>query len=429
MRTAPLLLLAACSAGARAPLAPVADREAAVTLVPAPAPAAPQVTQHTYEAAEDAAAATRPIRTYALPPSTVSALARERVRGQVLVAGPLFPTQKAAAGLVSTIDDAQQPVALRVVADKGKVIQVTTTAAADCVGGFAQSYELTVFVPRSTLVPRTTAPLVKNFDDGTAYAIDRGAPVRVTTAGLSWFDTMLDQTSAAPPERLAYGLGKYVPAAVPAAPGERLVCDGAPMTKTEWSAAKQVEAERAAAKTNAVSRRIANARVQSKAAAKTDAVGALVDLALQDTMEAKADEANAPYCTVAPSTAKPVAGKLGGAAYVWTDARGNDRVYRAEQGYLADVGATCARVRVAVEPGVVRHIDGAQASSPRVARQKVWVPKAGPVFWPDGTKAGKYTGKTERFTRVTDRENFICVDVRGVAEEVCHRKGDVVVEK
>ena len=422
MRSAPLLLLAACSASARAPVASVAEIEAPPPV--AAAPAAPQVTQQTYEAAEDAATL-RPVRTYALPPTTVSALARERVRGQVLVAGPLFPTQKAAAGLVSTIDDAQQPVALRVVADKGKVIQVTTTAAADCVGGFPQSYELTVFVPRSSLVPRTTAPLVKKFDDGTAYAIDRGAPVRVTSAGISWFDTMLDQTSAAPPERLAYGLGKYVPAPVPAAPGERLVCDGAPMTKTEWTAAKQAEAERAAAKTNAASRKIAQART----VAKTDAASALVDLALNDTMEAKADDANAPYCTVAPSTAKPVAGKLGGAAYVWTDARGNDRVYRAEQGYLADVGATCARVRVAVEPAAVRHVDGAPQASPRVAKQKVWIPKAGPVFWPDGTKAGKYTGKTERFTRVTERENFICVDVRGVAEEVCHRRDDVVVEK
>jgi hypothetical protein len=423
MRSAPLLMLAACSASARAPVAPVAELEASPPSIAAPAAAAPQVTQQTYEAAEDAAAL-RPVRTYALPPSTVSSLARERVRGQVLVAGPLFPTHKAAAGLVSTIDDVQQPIALRVVADKGKVIQVTTTASADCVGGFSQSYELTVFVPRSSLVPRTTAPLVKKFDDGTAYAIDRGAPVRVTAAGISWFDTMLDQTSAAPPERLTYGLGKYVAAAVPAAPGERLVCDGGPMTKAEWSAAKLLEAERAAAKTNAVSRRIADSRVQSKAAAKTDAVGALVDLALKDDMAAKADDANAPYCTVStPSAAKPVAGKLGGAAYVWNDTRTNDRVYR------ADVGATCARVRVAVDSAVVHDVRAGETASPRVAKQKVWVPKAGPVFWPDGTKAGKYTGKTERFTRVTERDNFICVDVRGVAEEVCHRKDDVTVEK
>jgi len=27
-----------------------------------------------------------------------------------------------------------------------------------------------------------------------------------------------------------------------------------------------------------------------------------------------------------------------------------------------------------------------------------------------------------------ERENLICVDVRGVAEEVCHRRADVSVE-
>jgi hypothetical protein len=61
-------------------------------------------------------------------------------------------------------------------------------------------------------------------------------------------------------------------------------------------------------------------------------------------------------------------------------------------------------------------------------RQRVWIPKPGPVFWPDGTKAGKYTGRSERFMRVTERESLICVDVRGVAEEVCHRRADVTVE-
>jgi len=31
-------------------------------------------------------------------------------------------------------------------------------------------------------------------------------------------------------------------------------------------------------------------------------------------------------------------------------------------------------------------------------------------------------------SRVTEREGLICVDVRGVAEEVCHRRADVTVE-
>ncbi len=48
---------------------------------------------------------------------------------------------------------------------------------------------------------------------------------------------------------------------------------------------------------------------------------------------------------------------------------------------------------------------------------------------PKTLKAGRYTGKGERFTRVTERDKLICVDVRGIASEVCHRTADVTVEK
>ncbi|MBL0219870.1 MAG: hypothetical protein IPQ07_39145 [Myxococcales bacterium] len=430
MRSASLLLLAACSTGARVPATTAADRD--VAPVAAPAAAAPQVTaSQTMIEHTDDAAAIRPVRTYALPAATASRLAKESVRGQVLVAGPLFPTESAAKALVSTIDDAQQPIAMRVIKDRGKVVQVTTTAAADCVDGFAQHYELSVFVPRSSLVPRTTTEITKSFEDGTAYAIDRGAPVRVSSAGVAWFDPMLDQTAAAPPERLAYSLGKpYVAATVPAAPGERLVCDGAPITKAEWLARKQAKSDRDAAKTSAALRRVADARASTRAAVKADAIDGLVDLALNDgTASAKAADAAPPYCTVAPIATRPVAAKLGGAAYVVNDPRGTDRVYRLgeDQAYLADVGATCARMRVAIDATAVRTAATATPSL-RGARQKVWIPKPGPVFWPDGTKAGKYTGKADRFTRVTERDQLICVDVRGVAEEVCHRRDDVVVE-
>lgn len=428
MRSASLLLLAACSAGARVPTPTTPDREAPAA---ASAPAAPQLTesQTTIEHTDDAAAI-RPVRTYALPAATVARLDKEKVRGQVLVAGPLFPTETKAKGLISTIDDTQQPVAMRVVKDRGKVVEVVTTAGADCAPGFAQHYELSVFVPRSSLVPRTTAEITRTFDDGTAYAIDRGAPVRVTSAGVAWFDAMLDQTAAAPPEKLAYSLGKpYAPATVPAAPGERLICDGAPITKAEWLARKQSQLDRDAAKTSAALRRVADARAATRASVKSDAIDGLVDLALNDgTASAKVADATPPYCSVAVAAQKPVAAKLGGAAYVVNDLRGTDRVYRADQTYLADVGTTCARVRVVVDPIIVRPLPGAPAAL-RGVRQKVWIPKPGPVFWPDGTKAGKYTGKSDRLTRVTERDDLICVDVRGVAEEVCHRRDDVIVEK
>jgi hypothetical protein len=391
MRVVPtFLLLAACSA-------------------PAAASPAPRAQRVVVEATDDAAAV-KPVRTYALPQATVASLAREKVRGQVLVAGPLFPTDAAARTMTSTIDDGAQPMAMKVVADRGKVVQVTTTGAADCAPSPARSYELTVFVPRSALVPRTTEAIVKEVGDGTAFAIDRGAPVRVTPAGAAWFDTLLDQTPAAPPERLAYSLTRpYAPAAVPGAAGERLVCDGAPMTKAEWTARRDDEALRAAAKTNAQLKKVATARAQVK---QTDAVDGLMDAVVNETATLKAEPTDLPYCRVA----------LG-------DGRATDKVFRVGDAYLAEVPATCARVRVAVDTKKLTPPAGAPAAKGVVKKQKTWIPKPGPVFWPDGTKAGKYTGKSERYTRVTERDGFVCVDVRGVAEEVCHRAADVSVEK
>ena len=427
MRSAPLLLLAACTA-ARVSTPTVVDKEAAAgPAAPAAAAPAPKMSEShaTYEHDDDAAAL-RPARTYDLPAATSAALARERVRGQVLVAGPLFPTAAAARGLVSTIDDGLTPMAMRVVADKGKVVQVTTLAGADCVEGFGQHYELSVFVPRTSLVPRTTAEITKTFDDGTAYAIDRGAPVRVTSAGMAWFDPVLDQTAAAPPERLTYNLAKpYAATPVPAAPGERLVCDGSPMTAAQWTARKQLQQARDATRNNAAARRVAEARAANRAQASSDAVDGLVDLALNDSTP-KADRTELPYCGVA---ANPARSKLGGTAFAWTAQRGTDHVYATDRSYLADVGATCGRVRVAIDVTSVGRVTAAAVGGVRAGKQRVWVPKPGPVFWPDGTKAGKYLGGNDRFTRVTEHDALICVDVRGVAEEVCHRRDDVVVEK
>jgi hypothetical protein len=424
MRSATLLMLAACSASTPAPsLVTVPAR------VETQATSAPQQvveSNATYETDSATQPQARPVRTYELAPSTAAALEREKLRGQVLVSGLVFPTAAAARNVVSTMD-VQQPVAMRVIKDHGKIVQVATAAATDCVDRLAQNYELSVFVPRSSLVPRTTAPITKTFEDGTAFAIDRGAPVRITGAGLNWFDAALDQTEAAPPERLSYGLTKpYSVAAIPPPPGERLVCDATPMTKDEWTTRKRIEHDLDAARTNAASRRVADARVAKRASKQTDAADRLLDLALHDgTSASVADEARRelPYCGVVTPAAK-----LGGSTYAWAEPRGNDHVYRADAHYLADVGASCGRVRVAVEPAAVGRVVATPVTTTRGIRQRVWIPKPGPVFWPDGTKAGKYTGRSERFMRVTERESLICVDVRGVAEEVCHRRADVTVE-
>jgi len=437
MRSASLLMLAACSAGTRVPTQVATPEPSEVVVARAPV-FIPQVTESnaTYATDSDEKQQTRSAPAYPVAAETVAALAREKLRGQVLVSGLVFPTEAAAKNVVMSIDS-QQPIAMRVVKDRGKVVQVATAAASDCVDGFAQHYELSVFVPRSSLVPRTTVEITKTFDDGTSFAIDRGAPVKITPSGVAWFDAILDQTAAAPPERLSYGLAKpYAAAVIPPAPGERLVCDGSPMTKTEWMARKELEHDRDAARTNAAARRVAEARAAKRAGTKkTDALDNLVDLALHDgTSSISAIAADAsrelPYCGVAPAAkaTTKVAAKLGGMAYALTEARSNEHVYRGDAGYVADVGATCGRVRVAVDAAAVRRVAVTAPLETRAARKRVWIPKPGRVFWPDGKKAGKYTGKNERFMRVTERENLICVDVRGVAEEVCHRRADVTVE-
>ena len=428
MRSATLLMLAACSASTSAPTQVTVPARVDTHATPAPQ----QVIESnaTYETDSQTQPQARPLRTYELAPSTAAALGREKLRGQVLVSGLVFPTPAAAHNVVTTMD-AQQPVAMRVIKDHGKVVQVATAAATDCVDRLAQHYELSVFVPRSSLVPRTTAPITRTFEDGTAFAIDRGAPVRISGAGLGWFDAVLAQTDAAPPDRLAYGLTKpYSVAAMPPPPGERLVCDATPMTKAEWTALQQIQRARDAARTSAASRRVADARIAKRASKQTDAADNLLDLALHDgTSAAIADEARRelPYCGVV--TAPRATAKLNGSTYTLAEPRGNAHVYRADAHYLADVGASCGRVRLAVEPTAVgRVVAATPVATPRAIRQRVWTPKPGPVFWPDGTKAGKYTGRSERFMRVTERESLICVDVRGVAEEVCHRRADVTVD-
>ncbi len=174
-----------------------------------------------------------------------------------------------------------------------------------------------------------------------------------------------------------------------------------------------------------MTRRLA-AACAAKRTAAADPVEVLVELALVDETSRTKTSArdDAPYCSVG----KPGSAKLAGTAYVWGEPRANDRVYRVEQGYLADVGATCARVRVAVDASVLRAPVTADAAPSRGARPRAWIPKAGPVFWPSGKKAGIYKGKGDRLLRVTERDDLICVDVRGVAEEVCHRRADVTVE-
>src|SRR4029078_2115770 len=80
--------------------------------------------------------------------------------------------------------------------------------------------------------------------------------------------------------------------------------------------------------------------------------------------------------------------------------RQNDHVVKAGTDYLADIGAKCGRIRVRVGRDGIRQLGGAGGigGGPQV---QLWIPSPGPVTWPDGTPAGKYTGQS-RYRYVDD---------------------------
>ena len=439
MRSLGLLGLAACWSSSPAPSTaraetppPIATTKPAAAPTPAPAAPAPK---------------------YVLPSRVASALAAESLDAKANVLVPhgvtLQATQTAAKSETETMTWGT-PRAMSVVRDHGDVIEVSTAPTKDCAEDFDEPYQLTVFVKREKLYPRTKVEVAKTFPDGTAVAIDRGAPVEPGERGMVWESRSLAETKVAPSEaQLTYAVpNALLPTPLPKPVGERMLCErDAPMTMTEWRAERQRtrdeemrrEAERQ--REEAEARRIEEAKEAKEAKkAKTQSKKQADDATrFADMLTARepgsdlsrydVDERYAPWCGVAdpssysmsqapPKTSPPTANRnvLSWPSY----SRDNEHVFRSGSQYLADVGYTCGRVRMAVEREGV-HRRGGGAGMGGGGQIKVWVPAAGPVTWPDGTPAGKYTG-SKRYRNVVENGDRICVNVNGIAELVCHAK-------
>jgi len=387
MRTllASSVLLAACGAP---PPASTPARDATGATPTASAPGAP---------ASGAPGTPAP---YVLPPAVARALASEALAGNVLVpsAMPLAPTADAARAAITPRLQGQ-PIAMRVVRDHGDVVEVDTAPADDCAGSFPQPYALTVFVRRAALIPRTTTERTASYPDGTGVAIDRGAPVRIGAAGLTWMTAALAGTAVRPSaDQLAYAVPPgNAPAALPALAGERLICDGEPQTLAAWREEQQRERE-----------------------AEQGATG----LSARGSSD---DERFLRWCSVGerddePGRASPPP-TVNGATLAWPDrAEVNAHVVKAGgDRYLGDVGVRCGRIRYAVTAEGVRRGGGGIGTLGGRKPVLHWIPRPGKVTWPDGSPAGSFRGG-RRYRDAEEVGDRICVEVATVAARVCHPK-------
>jgi hypothetical protein len=322
-----------------------------------------------------------------------SAIADPVPPGNVAIAAdaPLYPSAAAARAHVQDPPTTGTPIAMRLIADRGDVVELSTGHAADCLGDFFHPYALRVFAPKAALIARAAAAVTKSFDDGTAVVIDRGAAVR---AGKP-VDPVLAATGVAPIARLTLAAPpKLKPVALPRVTGERMVCDPL-MTESEWRQRQQ----------------------DFRRARKP---GDVIDRWSPEIV---------PWCTLTngltmgsePPKPPPT---VGGTAMPWPFDRSRTAVYRSRAGFLADAEVTCGRVRVMAEEAALVRPGGTGTAG---GFRAPWTPRPGAVVvWPDGSPAGKYEGPWHHVDRdVVEQGDLICVALDPVTERVCHRRGDV----
>jgi hypothetical protein len=356
------------------------------------------------------------------------------LRGNVLVPKgvPLHATA-AAARADAGGPTSGGPVAMRVIREHaGDVVELTTAATEDCVESGDGAYTLTVFVKRDKLYQRTAAEIVKTFPDGTAIAIDRGAPV--TTAG-AWLEDAFT-AMIPPPDKLVHAVS-WKPSQLPPLAGEPLVCDGGgPISVDEYRARRAREREA----TRDADRRAADARAEERAKARRaerekehaqvlakrakrkgkptprqQMQDDMEDLMFRDDRPSIVDMLDRDTSMSDSLDIPPTCGIRNTHAII------NHRVVKAGTVYLADLGYHCGRTRILVDRAQIGGNGGGAMGMRGIGgqRNKVWIPRPGPVTWESGKPAGRYTG-TERYRDVVEKDTRICVGVGDFAELVCH---------
>jgi hypothetical protein len=407
-----------------------------------------------------------------LPASVSDALAKEKLAGNVLVPADAKLYASTAGARKDGEDSRGRAMAMRVVADRGDVVEVSTGAAQDCVGGWGEPYDLRVFVARAKLIPRAKAGVTKTFSDGSAVAIDRGAPVDLSEKGLRWDTSELDAIPATPEQLVLAVSANGTPSALPPASGERLLCENDQvMTRRERAdeQQRQLEArrqerealrERRLEELRAIRAREAAERERKAkaAAAKTPppapTTGPKKKVQVKDLVQPRKiekepyisdrelgldddepwetsswrDDRFQPWCGIGEpyrsDVPKPPAPAIDGRAVAWPYAD-DVVVTRSGAKYFADVEHECGRVRMAVTReglrdagGVMGGVAGGIGGGQLI---KVWVPSPGNVTWRDGTPAGTYAGG-KRYHEVVEEADRICVQISSVNELVCHDK-------
>ncbi|HEY0254654.1 MAG TPA: hypothetical protein VGC41_24175 [Kofleriaceae bacterium] len=333
----------------------------------------------------------------------------EKIVGNVLVeqSQPLYATEAAARAHAKATTTPTIPIALAVIADHGDVIEVTTKPTDDCVRDSRdRDYELTVFVPRTALIPRAATALSASYADGTAVTIERGAPVRAKP--LAWRDEDLAATSVAP-TALILGTPARESTTESAPGGEKLVCDGdrPPEVMSKW---------------------LARARKHARVPAPAPSSGnSLADSLLAESSATDDELArSAPACgVITPSIeGKAIAPTVDGHAVPWPRGPEAQQVFATARGFVGDVALECGRIRMTVARANIGSWRGGGASlTEGGARQ--WTLRAGPVVWPDGRPAGTLATSKGYFARdVEAKGDLVCVNVEGIADKVCHHRAD-----
>lgn len=296
-------------------------------------------------------------------------------RGVLSGASDIYQTAAEARAAAPGAVTAHDAVSVQILAVHGDVVHVATAGGDDCVKPVDQAYELTGYIARPQLIPRLAKRISTSFQDGTAIAIDIGAPV-VEGRFVDPFSAAAVPTIKHSQTTLAV---TWAEAFLPFSGEERVVCSNGVQTAAEYD-------------NDAVRRR---------------REGTLAEYDQPFDLAAA--------CGISGPTLNGVA--VDGPATYFV------RSYRVGDHGLGDRETVCGEVRVA---GALSHSDGGGGATVASGDHRTQF-KPGPLFWPDGKPAGKLVRYVDDNLQDEKIGTMLCHDVPHVAQKVCHRAADAVV--